>query len=252
MGMDGTFVDRLIAHAAKPHVVKVNGIEHLTVDVDGKGWVRDPDLATPEPLATPVELSTLTGFVDYVKANRDQLVLGEVLVHVVDHAHVLLCSPLRGEFRQREVLVRASCAPIIGETFRFGQYIEHEAFLIALRTLFVESEPRETLLGMLSSIKDGSVREFEDSGAVQEVTARSGAALRASVKVPNPVTLAPYRTFGEVLQPASPFVLRLKSGDEKPAAALFEADGGQWKLDAIWAIASYLREELGAEVAVVA
>lgn len=55
--------------------------------------------------------------------------------------------------------------------------------------------------------------------------------------------LRPYRTFREVEQPASRFVLRLQSGqgDGMPKAALFEADGGAWRLTAIEAIARWLR-----------
>lgn len=64
--------------------------------------------------------------------------------------------------------------------------------------------------------------------------------------MPNPVYLAPYRTFREVTQPLSPFVLRMKQGREGglPTVALFEADGGKWKLDAIAFIRDFLREKI--------
>jgi hypothetical protein len=60
------------------------------------------------------------------------------------------------------------------------------------------------------------------------------------------VKLAPYRTFREIAQPASLFVLRLQTSrhGDKPECALFEADGGQWKLEAIQALATYLRTAL--------
>jgi len=79
-------------------------------------------------------------------------------------------------------------------------------------------------------------------GVSQSVTARAGLARVAEVPVTNPVTLRPYRTFAEVEQPASPFILRLKRKDgEMPQCALFEADGGKWKIEAIQNIARALR-----------
>ena len=72
----------------------------------------------------------------------------------------------------------------------------------------------------------------------------SGIARVEDVPVPNPVELMPYRTFREVTQPTSTFILRLKPGRDGalPTCALFEADGGAWKLRAIQSIAAYLTE----------
>ena len=59
--------------------------------------------------------------------------------------------------------------------------------------------------------------------------------------MPNPVELAPYRTFPEVEQPISKFIFRMQEG---PRAALYEADGGAWRNKAILSIKEYLQEEL--------
>ena len=50
----------------------------------------------------------------------------------------------------------------------------------------------------------------------------------ADVKVPNPVTLRPFRTFIEVEQPESKFIFRMREGGR---CAIFEADGahGSWR-----------------------
>ena len=68
-----------------------------------------------------------------------------------------------------------------------------------------------------------------------------GVASLAQAKTPNPVTLRPYRTFNEVAQPASQFVFRI---NKSANLALFEADGGKWKLEAVERIANYLKNEL--------
>ena len=63
--------------------------------------------------------------------------------------------------------------------------------------------------------------------------------------MPNPCVLRPIRTFTEVKQPKSAFVFRMEQGsNETVNAALFEADGGAWKIEAMENIKDYLRAEL--------
>ena len=75
----------------------------------------------------------------------------------------------------------------------------------------------------------------------QEVSVRTGAVLKEQQTVQPIVRLQPYRTFLEVEQPASDFLLRL---DKEGHPALYEADGGAWKLEAKRSIAAYLGEQL--------
>ena len=56
---------------------------------------------------------------------------------------------------------------------------------------------------------------------------------------------SPYRTFIEVEQPESKFIFRMREGG---ACALFEADGGAWKLDAQNAVYEYLKDRLKEEI----
>lgn len=59
------------------------------------------------------------------------------------------------------------------------------------------------------------------------------------------VKLKPYRTFFEVEQPESEFLLRIGDGGQ---VGLFEADGGMWKMTARYTIKSYLQEALKEEI----
>jgi hypothetical protein len=127
-----------------------------------------------------------------------------------------------------------------------------EAFIIQLQAKFVQDANSEAILKLVSNIKDENVTTNQDDGFSQMVTVRQGPAMVSEVKVPNPVTLRPFRTFQEVEQPESPFIFRLRGGQGDPTAALFEADGGQWKLVAIQTVADYLIEALGDKVSVVA
>ena len=91
---------------------------------------------------------------------------------------------------------------------------------------------------------DESVKTYGDDGVSQQATVKSGVTSVASVKVPNPVTLKPFRTFAEAEQPESKFVFRMRKNDDGVKAALIEADGGAWKVQAIQNIANYLDEHL--------
>ncbi len=127
---------------------------------------------------------------------------------------------------------------------RFGEYLDSEAFHIALHACYVSTEERAALLAVLSSIRDSDVRETGDDGISQQVKVARGITFVDNAKVPNPVSLAPYRTFPEVAQPTSSFVLRLQGGGERPRVALFEADGGKWRLEAMANVAAWLVLEL--------
>ena len=63
-----------------------------------------------------------------------------------------------------------------------------------------------------------------------------------NVQVKPRVTLRPFRTFLEVAQPESEFILRLNDRGE---VNLIGADGGAWKLEAVRNIAAYFEEKLG-------
>lgn len=80
-----------------------------------------------------------------------------------------------------------------------------------------------------------------DDGISQTVAAKTGIATVSNVTLPPIIKLAPYRTFVEVEQPEGEFLLRLQNG---PKAALFEADGGAWKIQARKNIKNYFLDEL--------
>jgi hypothetical protein len=76
--------------------------------------------------------------------------------------------------------------------------------------------------------------------------AKLGVATVSNTQVPNPIKLKPFRTFAEIEQPESEFILRLQDG---PRIALFAADGGKWKLEAINSIKKYFQlMELGVPI----
>lgn len=126
-----------------------------------------------------------------------------------------------------------------------NSFVSHEQFMIALRSKFIETEDVEYLLNLLAKITDKNSVESEDNGLTQTVQAKKGVVMVENVAVRPKVTLKPYRTFLEVEQPESEFLLRLKEGGH---IGLFEADGGAWKLDAKKNIKCFLEKELNTEI----
>jgi len=123
----------------------------------------------------------------------------------------------------------------------FGRFLSPEQFNIMLQSNFIDDNDRGTLLEFASALKIENGAEIEDNGVSQVATVKTGVASLAKGKAPNPVTLRPYRTFGEVEQPASLFVFRI---DKQANMALFEADGKRWVADAVGNVAAYLKEKL--------
>ncbi len=215
---------------------------------EGEFTNRQVFLPPKEYLPASLGINTLSGVVEYVKNGADKdVVYDGWMVHVVDPATVTVVSGLFGRAEQRREYLRASAQAVLSNVdFIYGTFYDSETFNIKIQSLFVDNDDKERVLRLVGNIKEENVRQTADDGVTQNVTARSGIARVEDVPVPNPVDLMPFRTFREVTQPASQFVLRLRQGRDgtMPTCALFEADGGVWKLRAIQSIATYLRENL--------
>lgn len=190
-----------------------------------------------EVTAKSFTISTLTGLVDYIKSETDKLP-EKLIIHVASPTQVQLFSPLNSD-RKREQYLYAQA--ILPENIRYERFIDTEQFNIMLQSSFVSNNDRDILLKYTGLVKDEAVKSIGDNGISQAVTIKTGVASVGQAEVPNPVTLAPYRTFPEVIQPESKFIFRMKEG---PSAALFEADGGAWRNAAILGIKEYLNEAL--------
>lgn len=137
--------------------------------------------------------------------------------------------------------VKSTLAPQKGVATTVIVGRDDEEFNIMLQSMFIDDADRNLVLDFASHLKIEKGAEVQDNGISQMATVRDGVASLAQAKTPNPVTLRPYRTFNEVEQPASQFVFRI---NKLANLALFEADGGKWKLEAVESIANYLKNEL--------
>jgi hypothetical protein len=206
------------------------------LEIKGQKYANRPLNLIKDLSPESLNLSTLTGLVDYIKANVDKFP-GTFLLQVVDHRSVKLLSPLKGD-SSRDCYIQAQAkAPDI----TFDSFIPVEKFNIMLQSCFLSNDDRDLVLKVAGNIKEENVRNTGDDGISQTVTAKTGIAKVEEIKVPNPVVLVPFRTFVEIEQPEIKFVFRMQDG---PRAALFEADGGAWKLKTMLDIKDYLKSQL--------
>jgi len=184
--------------------------------------------------------STLISLIDYIKSNLDTAD-GAYYIHISNPENVYLRGVLLPDGNRETLAVASPLLP----GFYFGSFYESEEMNIALQSKFVKTEDCEILLQVLGNLVEENVKNTGDDGISQSVIMRQGVTSREETKVPNPVTLAPYRTFIEIAQPESKFIFRMKEG---PKAAIFEADGGAWRNEAIHNIRVFLMEHLSDEI----
>lgn len=223
-----------IVELAKPNIVKHGNDEYS----DKKLYRIHNDL-----LADPLELSTLSSLIEYIKRSNENQNGNEYIVHVVSPTMVDLISTLNMD-RERETLVtvRAEVPRI-----NFDNWMENEKMLIAVQSQFVDDPEtdRAAVLKFAGTVTSGSIKEYGDDGVTQKAIVKYGVTSKVEGIVPSPCRLRPYRTFIEVEQPASEFIFRMREGSSDTVlCALFEADGGMWKNEARRNIREYLEKEL--------
>ena len=199
----------------------------------------------PEPdkivKAQPFETFSLDGLIDYIIQDTEKLFGNPEARHIVkvkNPTEVEVIAPQRGYWRERELV--AYCNAVV-PAINFGRYMDRDDFQIMVQTCFIESENRALVLQLAGNVRKEQTLQTADDGVSQKITVNAGVSTAADVIVKNPVLLIPFRTFHEVEQPASPFVLRF---DEDGNPALFTGDGSKWKLEAVAAIRGYLAEAL--------
>lgn len=222
--------------------------------------VRQP---APEPLVVS-NLSSLVAYVRGVAARDSGAGVEELVVHVEGPTVATVLSTASSQFCERKTYLKAveQCA-----WKGAGQWMPPEQFIIMLQSQFLQDETSRSILALVGNIEDSAVTRFNDDGVTQQVVASTGIVRRENVAVPPRVTLTPMRSFSEATQVPSPFVLRMQSGKgpsssgssdpsvraaTPPQIALFEADGGAWRNQAMASVRAYLDANLPLGVVVLA
>ena len=222
--------------------------QNRTVEIDGQIFSErsmQPVIFTPK--ADTLTVQSLLGFCAYVNSEFDGVKKNDVMVIVDDVNRVRLVSKLIGKDRERETLIEAKLRGV--DTFSFGKFMTQEEFAIQFRSLFVPSKANDTdyVLSFVSKLSGGTAITTEDDGVTQQVGVSRGVSgkLTGKESAKPIVKLAPYRTFREIEQPESEFLLRTHLDNNTPTVALFEADGGAWRITAMKRIAEYIGSVCG-------
>lgn len=115
-----------------------------------------------------------------------------------------------------------------------------ERAAIALQTRFQKTSDSDYALRLLSQITCGGKVTYNDEGVAMSVVTQKGIQLQGTETIRPLVSLKPYRTFQELEQPTSVYLIRI---DER-GISFIEADGGMWKLAARQAIKAFFEEAL--------
>lgn len=207
---------------------------------ENTGYEPDEIHAAIEQAAKNSETKTATIMAECIAgAMKDTLekVGTTIMVQVKSNDTVEVMTTYLSDF-SRNTLYRAKAdAPGLRTGFR-----GREVALIELRSLCIPNEGTAYLLDLLSRMTNENSVSTNDNGVTQTVEARQGVALNALVEIKPRVMLRPFRTFLEVEQPESEFLLRV---DPDEGIGFFEADGGIWKLEAKKNIADYFLKNMG-------
>ena len=207
-------------------------------EINGQTYA-DASLTRIPPHVDRPDCISVSGLDSICKLIRTELekVDTTIMVQVKSNDTVEVMTTYLSDFSRNTLYYAKADAPGIRTGYR-----DREAALIELRSLFIPNEGTAYLLDLLRRMTNENSVSSTDNGVTQTVDARQGVALSAKVEVKPRVLLRPFRTFLEVEQPESEFLLRV---DAEKGIGLFEADGGIWKLEAKRNIAEYFAKAMG-------
>lgn len=219
--------------------------DNKTYEIGGKTY-SDHELCPVEPVThypSTLEFGSLDAIVKMIRAELpDYLEGGEIPLFVRIDSPTSVSAFTRPDFKQkRKFIYAASCKDV---NFREGYRSQQEA-IIELKSRFIPTDDSKYLLDLISRINNDEGVKSEDNGVSQTITAKKGVSLMTTEQVKPRLSLQPFRTFREIPQPESEFILRL---DDNGRVGLFEADGGIWKIEAKCQIQGFLEGELEKEI----
>lgn len=217
--------------------------EFEQVDVLGKTLVNKKWIEVQKNTPSPIPLNSLKSTITFIKTTIKNNNCNLTLPLIIESSHTdMYIRTSLAEDTSRVTLAQVS--PTI-PNICFGSFMDIQKFIIQLQTCFKDTENKSGLLENIKFLSTESKVETIDNGISQTVTATQGTALKKEINVPPIARLVAYRTYNEVEQPETMYLLRARDGGE---LALFEADGGSWKHESQRRVSTYLCTELAEEI----
>lgn len=219
---------------------------HITDSTGVEQSYADKELHPIRPHRLPTQkqiiVTTLTGVTDWLLSEDGKEAREKCIVHVHDHKKVTVYSSPDSYYRERHQFIEATS---LNDEFDFGRFMSVEDFVINASCKFVMDDALKNVIKVVSSLRATDVIQVEDDGISQKLTATRELNRIGEVKLEPFQILRPFRTFREIEQPESRFLLRIKrNGDELPRVALFNADNAEWKLVAMRSAADFIAANL--------
>lgn len=216
-------------------------------------WRRTGGLVLP-PSYPKVEVRTLTGLVDFLCHTTEGKVLRDLasrpMLLVDSGRRVELVGPADEDLGVRPTFAVAAMPERQPHMryFREEHWYPHEEFMIVAPQHFdTEGDDFQRMMRYLRGVQSSDTLKNSDDGVSQTATVRRGIESLGEEKFENPVKLAPYITFPEILQPKGTYIMRMK-GEPKTGlhVALFKIEDGLAEARAISRIKEYLFDKLAA------
>lgn len=221
----------------KPQIMEINGIKYCD-----KKLIEIPRGEKCLPDVTCLMFKTLSGFADYcsspdITVLHKTMLANKLIIHIGSGRSVSLTTCFDSDRGSRETLAKSEFAYSESQS-KFNNYLDQELFVIWMLTNFASSEERSRLLSFVGNIRDETIGTSEDDGVTQIASVKRGARLTTE-GFKNPIMLNPFRTFSEIEQPSSNYILRLQPENK---IGLFSVEDRQWELEAIKNISNYLKK----------
>lgn len=220
-------IDR-ICELATPKTFEIEGSVYSTHELHSVEFMK----RRPKP----IEVTGLDSVCKLVRNESDHIGR-KLFIQVKNFKEVAVFTTLDGDEERFRLYTCVADTPNVTT----GSFMPYEKAVIELRSLYIPNPDHDYLLKLISSVSSESKVTSTDNGVTQSVEAKTGIALNSMVQVKPRVSLRPFRTFVEVEQPESDFLLRIS---ERGEIGVYPADGGVWKLEATRNIAGYFEEAL--------
>lgn len=226
-----------IQETAQPQII-TKGEKSFVISNDGSINQIEELIHTPGTIM----LNSLDAMVQMVKTEAmkyENPLYITIPTHIEVHCFSQF-SPEKRMYRQTYYVSKATDVPGWDDSVKLG----FEEAQIALRTRFQHTNDTDYALKLLSDISTGAKVIYNDNGIATTVTTQKGVALQTNSQIKPLLYLRPYRTFQEVAQPESLFLIRVN----ERGISFTEADGGMWKLKARETVKEYFCKAFEKEI----
>ena len=184
-----------------------------------------------------IHCRSLAGFVDYLYGNHDNFSSKDITILVQNTEEVIAYDKVTGAKVMRTPVIKADMVDFSKMTLNRDMY--QEDAIIQLQTRCVRTPAVEKLIHAVSGLSYAESVKSTDDGVKNDINMTSQMQYNNG-KPDSIVTIRPYRTFPEVEQPESQFLVRIGHDGTTPTIRLVETDGGMWKIEALNNIKAHL------------